>query len=141
MSGGVLRSVACLEGDREASTVKRAWPGPLGVIVHWKNKSYFYEGIKDWSEKSVWLGFKIIPLYEFQEGDNAGKIVFESTYERKGLKYVHHETATFIKKGDVWLYEDGETLPQTVVRDGPKVSRNDPCPCGSGKKYKHCCGH
>ena len=23
---------------------------------------------------------------------------------------------------------------------GPKVGRNDPCPCGSGKKYKHCCG-
>ena len=26
------------------------------------------------------------------------------------------------------------------VRVGPKVGRNDPCPCGSGKKYKHCCG-
>ena len=25
-------------------------------------------------------------------------------------------------------------------REGPKVGRNDPCPCGSGKKYKHCCG-
>jgi preprotein translocase subunit SecA len=28
----------------------------------------------------------------------------------------------------------------TPVRTGPKVGRNDPCPCGSGKKYKHCCG-
>ena len=27
-----------------------------------------------------------------------------------------------------------------VVRDSPKVGRNDPCPCGSGKKYKKCCG-
>ena len=27
----------------------------------------------------------------------------------------------------------------TIVK-GPKVGRNDPCPCGSGKKYKHCCG-
>ena len=26
-----------------------------------------------------------------------------------------------------------------VVRQGPKVGRNDPCPCGSGKKYKKCC--
>jgi len=26
------------------------------------------------------------------------------------------------------------------VRTGPKVGRNDPCPCGSGKKFKHCCG-
>lgn len=29
---------------------------------------------------------------------------------------------------------------QTVRRDHPKVGRNDLCPCGSGKKYKHCCG-
>ena len=29
---------------------------------------------------------------------------------------------------------------QTVVNEGPKVGRNDPCPCGSGKKYKNCCG-
>jgi uncharacterized protein len=27
-----------------------------------------------------------------------------------------------------------------VVRGGPKVGRNDPCPCGSGKKFKKCCG-
>jgi len=26
------------------------------------------------------------------------------------------------------------------IRTGPKVGRNDPCPCGSGKKYKQCCG-
>jgi preprotein translocase subunit SecA len=30
--------------------------------------------------------------------------------------------------------------PQTVVRQGDKVGRNDPCPCGSGKKYKKCHG-
>ena len=29
---------------------------------------------------------------------------------------------------------------RTVVNQGPKVGRNDPCPCGSGKKYKNCCG-
>ncbi len=29
---------------------------------------------------------------------------------------------------------------RTVRRESPKVGRNDPCPCGSGKKYKHCCG-
>jgi preprotein translocase subunit SecA len=28
----------------------------------------------------------------------------------------------------------------TIERDAPKVGRNDPCPCGSGKKYKKCCG-
>lgn len=33
-----------------------------------------------------------------------------------------------------------EHKQETVRRDAPKVGRNDPCPCGSGKKYKHCCG-
>ena len=33
---------------------------------------------------------------------------------------------------------DGANTPLT--RDAPKVGRNDPCPCGSGKKYKHCHG-
>ena len=35
---------------------------------------------------------------------------------------------------------DREAKQQTVRRDHPKVGRNDPCPCGSGKKYKNCCG-
>ncbi|WP_422468151.1 SEC-C metal-binding domain-containing protein, partial [Endozoicomonas sp. ALC013] len=29
---------------------------------------------------------------------------------------------------------------QPLVRQHPKVGRNDPCPCGSGRKYKKCCG-
>ena len=35
---------------------------------------------------------------------------------------------------------DGTKANTTVVNEGPKVGRNDPCPCGSGKKYKNCCG-
>ncbi|MGB7151198.1 MAG: SEC-C metal-binding domain-containing protein, partial [Terriglobales bacterium] len=34
----------------------------------------------------------------------------------------------------------GDLQVQQVVRSGEKVGRNDPCPCGSGKKYKKCCG-
>jgi len=34
----------------------------------------------------------------------------------------------------------GDMQVQQVVRSGAKVGRNDPCPCGSGKKYKKCCG-
>lgn len=33
-----------------------------------------------------------------------------------------------------------EQKESTTIRVGKKVGRNDPCPCGSGKKYKHCCG-
>jgi len=34
----------------------------------------------------------------------------------------------------------GTDIDRTVRNDGPKIGRNDPCPCGSGKKYKNCCG-
>jgi len=36
------------------------------------------------------------------------------------------------------LYKEQKS--STTIRVGKKVGRNDPCPCGSGKKYKHCCG-
>ena len=34
----------------------------------------------------------------------------------------------------------GQSGIEQVVRNGPKIGRNDPCPCGSGKKFKKCCG-
>lgn len=39
--------------------------------------------------------------------------------------------------------EDGNVVydfTYTAVRNGPKIGRNEPCPCGSGTKYKKCCG-
>lgn len=44
------------------------------------------------------------------------------------------EVATMMKE-----YDEQDELPSTFQREGPKVGRNDPCPCGSGKKYKQCC--
>jgi preprotein translocase subunit SecA len=55
----------------------------------------------------------------------------------------HGETSAFDAKGDYAPDESkgGSGRKQgTVVRNMPKVGRNDPCPCGSGKKYKKCCG-
>ncbi|MGN7001029.1 YecA family protein [Neisseria sp. P0005.S008] len=39
-----------------------------------------------------------------------------------------------------WYWQAIINKPKTVRREGEKVGRNDPCPCGSGKKYKACCG-
>ncbi len=39
------------------------------------------------------------------------------------------------------FFEQRKPVTQSVVRDSPKVGRNDPCPCGSGKKFKKCCLH
>ncbi len=49
-----------------------------------------------------------------------------------------------LKIHEFWLPHRAPTqerlLAQTIQRDTPKVGRNDPCPCGSGKKHKKCCG-
>jgi uncharacterized protein len=41
---------------------------------------------------------------------------------------------------DVRKFWFEKSIPPTVKRETPKVGRNDPCPCGSGKKHKNCCG-
>ena len=48
------------------------------------------------------------------------------------------DTAINLVDGNITEKEGG--MNKTIVNDGPKVGRNDPCPCGSGKKYKNCCG-
>jgi SEC-C motif-containing protein len=99
-----------------------------------------YKSTKEWSEQSNWLGLKILSTTKGGVDDTDGEVEFEALYERKGLRDTHREQAKFRKIDGRWLYDDGSVQPVTIVRSGPKIGRNDPCPCGSGKKYKHCCG-
>jgi SEC-C motif-containing protein len=95
---------------------------------------------REWSEKSQWLGLKILSVEKGAVSDTEGSVEFEAIYERDGLKDVHYEKARFKKQDDKWLYDEGDIVPKTIVRSSPKVGRNEPCPCGSGKKYKFCHG-
>jgi preprotein translocase subunit SecA len=56
------------------------------------------------------------------------------------MHFLHPSVAATGTDAEASAPEAGEALPKTVVRAQPKVGRNDPCPCGSGKKYKHCHG-
>ncbi len=60
----------------------------------------------------------------------------------KKLQTVHREMESVMseRKGGTAVASQSEAAGTTVRRDSPKVGRNDPCPCGSGKKYKNCCG-
>ena len=70
----------------------------------------------------------------------------EKTAERKSA--VSITSASMDRTAIDGMNIEGETVPnkssnekaQPIKNDGPKVGRNDPCPCGSGKKYKNCCG-
>lgn len=65
--------------------------------------------------------------------------------EAMSLQFQHADAASASAEEPVdaefALSEEGQAAPQApFVREGDKVGRNDPCPCGSGKKFKHCHG-
>lgn len=94
--------------------------------------------ITDWSQNSTWTGLEIRTTEAGGEGDATGVVEFLAKFERDGKPQVHHETSRFLKRDGRWYYVDGNMGPPP--RKAAKVGRNDPCPCGSGKKYKKCCG-
>jgi preprotein translocase subunit SecA len=59
--------------------------------------------------------------------------------ERQQLAFQHAQ-ASALPEAEQEPAQQVEAPQQPMVRDTPKVGRNDPCPCGSGKKYKQCCG-
>jgi len=90
--------------------------------------------VEDWSNNSVWLGLEIM------SSDETGKVEFKAVYEQGRLRNVHHELACFEKMDERWLYVSGKVFGVPVTRSGIRQGRNEYCACGSGKKYKHCCG-
>ena len=73
--------------------------------------------------------------------EDSGKVEFIASYADRGVKLEHHELAEFKRVDGEWFFYDGQLVAQhPFVRVEPKIGRNDPCPCGSGKKYKKCCG-
>ena len=99
------------------------------------------EASKAWSKAAKWHGFEILRTEGGQSGDKTGVVEFRALYTANGEFCNHHEVSTFSNGPDGWVFEDGEMVGETpTVREEPKVGRNDPCPCGSGKKYKKCCG-
>jgi SEC-C motif-containing protein len=94
-----------------------------------------------WSREATWLGLEIVAAEAGGEADPTGEVEFIARYEIAGTALSHHERAQFRRHDGRWYYWDGAMVkPRPVVREQPKVGRNDPCPCGSGAKYKKCHG-
>lgn len=97
--------------------------------------------IESWSTQAKWLGLEIVSTEAGGAGDETGVVEFIARYKMKGQSLAHHERSRFRKIDGAWFYQDGEMVkPGTVQRTEPKLGRNDPCHCGSGKKYKRCHG-
>ena len=102
---------------------------------------YDPQAVAQWANNAEWLKLEIVKTSGGGELDNKGTVEFIATYREKGVTHAHHELAEFDRLDGKWYFTDGKLVtPGTVRNEGPKVGRNDPCPCGSGKKYKKCCG-
>ncbi|MBK3735483.1 SEC-C motif-containing protein [Azospirillum brasilense] len=94
--------------------------------------------IETWAANSQWTGLEVRATEAGRAEDEEGVVEFVAHFTMNGKPQKHHETSRFAKRDGRWYYVDG-TLGARP-RSGPKVGRNDPCTCGSGKKYKKCCG-
>jgi SEC-C motif-containing protein len=98
------------------------------------------EMAKTWAEQTDWQSLEIKATTGGGPDDLEGTVEFVARFKAADQEQLHHEQSIFQKKDGVWFYIDGKTVRAPVTRSAPKVGRNDACTCGSGKKYKKCCG-
>lgn len=88
----------------------------------------------------VWTRLEIIGTKKGGEKDSKGLVEFKAYYTLNEEEYAMHELSRFVKKDGRWYYLDGQVKAVGKVGQQLNEGRNALCSCGSGKKYKRCCG-
>ena len=97
------------------------------------------DGAAQWSRETEWGGLEILATAKGREGDTEGTVEFVARGATRGQPFAQRERARFKKVDGSWYYVDGDMVREPV-RAKVTPGRNEPCPCGSGKKYKKCHG-
>jgi SEC-C motif-containing protein len=142
-----------IRGERRADTAEKLMRSRYSAYVkkeipylrdslHPDHRADFDEkSTRTWAENAEWYGLEIVRTVSGGPEDNDGEVEFIARFSDHGTKREHHELARFGRIDSNWYFVSGDSAGQKqVVRTEPKIGRNDPCPCGSGKKYKKCCG-
>ena len=140
-----------INGERESQTAEELMraryaafaTGAIDFIVastHTRTRQEIdLQYIREWSQTSVWRGLQIIDTKLVN--DNKAYVSFEAQYTQAGKDQSHKEKGLFERENGKWRFVTGEQLKNPTVRyETPRTGRNEPCPCGSSKKYKKCCG-
>ncbi len=126
---------------RYSAFAHQEMPYLLETLHPGQRSDYDEEGAAKWASESDWTGLEILDVKGDPATENSGSVEFRASYRRNGEKQEHHELAEFRKSKGIWYFFDGKMVSAGQYRrEAPKVGRNDPCPCGSGKKFKKCCG-
>jgi len=107
-----------------------------------KQKDFDRKATKRLATKSIWSGLEIKETIDGGVDDTTGLVEFIAHFKYKNTTQFMHERSNFQKIDDHWYYVDGTPVQiKQVVRSTCKIGRNDPCACGSGIKFKKCCGN
>lgn len=87
-----------------------------------------------------WQRLEIVSTRKGGLKDAKGIVEFRAYYLQDGDEYVLNEISRFRKDKGRWYYLDGAVKSIAKVGESTALGRNAPCSCGSGKKYKRCCG-
>lgn len=90
------------------------------------------------NDPSQWLRLEIVGTKKGGVSDSKGQVSFNAYYRQHGKEGVMAETSRFRKVANRWFYVDGVVADTAKTAAAP--SKNSLCPCGSGKKFKRCCG-
>jgi preprotein translocase subunit SecA len=135
-----------------------SWKDHLLVMDHLKSGV----GLRGWAQLNPLIEFKKEGLESFERMLDSAREKFTDLFFK--ARWVRQEALARIWAGQstehavaasaydaqrqaaldmtrkAQMADEGEEAVKTIIRAGPKVGRNDPCPCGSGKKYKKCHG-
>ena len=90
------------------------------------------KAMEQWSSESRWLGLQVVQEDPASGGSARAQVTFTARWvDADGREQSHLECSDFCRLGERWYFID----PNHPV----SASRNDPCPCGSGRKFKQCC--
>ena len=96
--------------------------------------------IEKWANETSWTKLEIVKVEKGGKLDLWGIVEFKAHFiDGNGVHQIHQEKSNFLKEGEKWYYVDGIVNPHKPVTI-KTISRNAPCSCGSGRKYKNCCG-
>ncbi len=141
IAGAPAVTAEALMRSRYSAYVVRAFDHLGTSLSAEQRKDFSADEAKRWAESSEWLGLTVHRTDQGGQGDTAGAVEFTARFKTEGKEHEHHEIALFSREDGRWVYAGHAGGPgKTIRRETPKTGRNDPCPCGSGKKFKKCCG-
>lgn len=128
--------------------------GLVDYVVNTYHPSCNAEDQREDIAQSIDSGWSKLEVIKTEVGtdETEGFVEFSAYFDEDGKRYCMTERSRFVKEDGLWYYIDG-TFPEEEPEQDPeqdprlsqpvsslKVGRNDPCICGSGKKFKKCCG-